>query len=603
MLIEGQKIGPFSIVREIGTGAMGAVYLATYTKTGQKVAIKVIAPGLGDNEKIMARFEREAEMLKQLKHPNIVKLLGTGKYHRAPFYAMEFIDGESLGQMLDKKGKFDWQEVVEFGKQVCSALYHAHANGIIHRDLKPSNLMMTRKGTIKLTDFGIAKDMDASGLTSAHCTVGTAAYMSPEQCRGERDLTPKSDLYSLGILFYEMLTGKKPFFAENAMDMFMAHVSGKFKRPGELVLDIPRWLDTLVCQLLEKKPEHRPLDAKMVGEALDEVRLKVSKQKSVAVEEARKTVRITGGDTLDRKAAATLVAGRKAKKTLEKRRMERREKLLWASGLGFALLIVLALIVYVALPAGPSALLDKAERYIRSGDSRFAGGDSDAWFEWDHAEEILRQVENRFPDTPAAATAKERREYVKAGKLYLSGNRWMTDKKKDWEAAKKKGYDELIDQYAAVGPFAEKALKELQEFEAPKLLESAERDADPNGDKAWKSAAASLAMLLKRYPKSDQATQGRDLLARLTAHQEALAKIVKSEQSQQAWPRPTNPAEDLVLQALAAERAREMEKAKELWQKVKTWGDQQSRDGGPQKENPANKPWVALAEAKLAAWR
>src|SRR5205814_134755 len=153
------------------------------------------------------------------------------------------------------------------------ALAHAHAQGIIHRDLKPSNLMLDKAtGVLKLTDFGIAKDTDQTGLTSANSTVGTAAYMSPEQCRGERELTPKSDIYSIGIVFYEMLTGRKPFFAENAMDMFIQHVQGMFERPSHIILDIPVWLDNLVCQCLEKKPEHRPADAKTVGDALAEVR-------------------------------------------------------------------------------------------------------------------------------------------------------------------------------------------------------------------------------------------------------------------------------------------------------------------------------------------
>src|SRR5947209_1050665 len=162
-----------------------------------------------------------------------------------------------------------WEEVVEVGQQLCAALQHAHEHGIVHRDLKPSNLMVVPDGTLKLTDFGIAKDLDVTPLTSAHCTVGTAAYMSPEQCRGERNLTHKSDLYSLGVVFYELLTGRKPFEAESTMDMFLQHAQGKFERPSRLVLDIPVWLDTLVCQLLEKKPESRPLDAATVAAALN----------------------------------------------------------------------------------------------------------------------------------------------------------------------------------------------------------------------------------------------------------------------------------------------------------------------------------------------
>jgi len=150
------------------------------------VALKFISSALTSNETSMARFEREAEILKQLKHPNIVRLFGAGKHQRIPYYAMEFVEGESLDRVLARRGgKLPWEEVVELGQQLCAALQHAHEQGIIHRDLKPSNLMLLKDGTLKLTDFGIAKDLDVTALTEAHCTVGTASYMSPEQCRGD----------------------------------------------------------------------------------------------------------------------------------------------------------------------------------------------------------------------------------------------------------------------------------------------------------------------------------------------------------------------------------------------------------------------------------
>src|SRR5262249_41751557 len=154
------------------------------------------------------------------------------------------------------RGRFAWQEVVQIGQQLCAALRCAHDQGIIHRDLKPSNLMLTRDGIVKLTDFGIAKDLDVTQLTGANCTVGTAATMSPEQCKGERHLSHKSDLYSMGVLLFELLTGEKPFKYQTTVEMFMAHVNEKPPRPSALVPEIPIWLDTLVHQMMEKKPEH-----------------------------------------------------------------------------------------------------------------------------------------------------------------------------------------------------------------------------------------------------------------------------------------------------------------------------------------------------------
>src|SRR5438552_7269509 len=316
----GQKIGPFDVEKKIGAGAMGAVYLARYRKTGQRVAIKMMLMGMADNDVSLARFEREAEVLKQLDHQNIVRFYIASQFQGTPYYAMEYVEGEALDQALERKGRLTWEEVVELGQQVCAALQHAHDQGIVHRDLKPSNLMITPDGTLKLTDFGIAKDLDVTQLTSANCTVGTAAYMSPEQCRGERNLTHKSDLYSLGVVLYELLTGRKPFEAETTMDMFLQHVQGAFERPSRTVLDIPVWLDTLVCQLLEKEPAKRPFDARTVAEALGQVAEKVQAQRSAGVDVARarivdrSTLRNASLDETDRQAARTILTSMRKKR-------------------------------------------------------------------------------------------------------------------------------------------------------------------------------------------------------------------------------------------------------------------------------------------------
>src|SRR5689334_7780409 len=147
----GQQIGPFAVEKELGAGAMGAVFRARHTETGQRVAIKVIAPGLSSNRTIMARFKRESDILKQLRLPNIVRLVATGKFQGTPFYAMEYIEGESLDRVMARRGRISWEEVVALGKQLCTALAHAHQQGIVHRDLKPSNLMILDGETVKLT--------------------------------------------------------------------------------------------------------------------------------------------------------------------------------------------------------------------------------------------------------------------------------------------------------------------------------------------------------------------------------------------------------------------------------------------------------------------
>jgi len=331
MLI-GQKIGPFEIESELGSGAMGSVYRAILRQDGKAdkiVALKVIAFGLSGNEQALARFEREANILKQLRHPNIVRLYATGRHKKTPFFAMEYVAGQSLDKiMADRttgpvgRAPFTWEEVVELGKPLCAALQHAHDKGIIHRDLKPSNLMMSNEGIIKLTDFGIAKDVDVTALTGANNTIGTAAYMSPEQCKGEKYLTGKSDIYSLGVVFYELLTGRKPFMAESSVDMFLMHVNGEFIRPAQLQHEIPVWLDTLVAQMMEKKPEHRPRDAAMVGQVLDEIAEKMAGGVSVGgdLAGARAVDRKKLSGKEDRAAARAIRAGSRKKKLKKKRR-------------------------------------------------------------------------------------------------------------------------------------------------------------------------------------------------------------------------------------------------------------------------------------------
>src|SRR5262249_46754686 len=180
-MLVGQKLGPFLIEKELGSGAMGTVYRGRHEKTGQMVAIKVMSPSVSSSAQSLARFEREAAILKQLKHPNIVRYFGASRAGKVLFYAMEYLEGETLADMLERGDRLTWETVISIGQQLCLALQHAHDQGIVHRDLKPSNLMILPDGTLKLTDFGIAKDLDESQLTGTNATVGTASYMSPEQ--------------------------------------------------------------------------------------------------------------------------------------------------------------------------------------------------------------------------------------------------------------------------------------------------------------------------------------------------------------------------------------------------------------------------------------
>jgi eukaryotic-like serine/threonine-protein kinase len=368
-MLVGKKIGPFVVDKELGSGAMGAVYRGRHADTGDKVAIKVVAPGLATNANALKRFKRETSILKQLAHPNIVKLIASGKMHGTPFYVMEFVEGESLDHVMERRGRITWEELIPLGQQLCAALQHAHDQGIIHRDLKPANLMMLKDGTVKLADFGIAKDIDVTALTAANSTVGTCAYMSPEQCRGSVEVTPKSDLYSMGVMFFELLTGRKPFLAETVMEMFMQHTQGKFPRPSKLMMEIPIWLDELICQLLEKEPNDRPFSADKVAEALGSVKEKWEKQQSAAVTAVRKrradrTSRDTSLNDTEKELGRTLLGKKKKKGEPFYRRA-------WftISAVAAVLLAVGTVIYFFAIKLpSPESLLAEAEQVMTSKD-------------------------------------------------------------------------------------------------------------------------------------------------------------------------------------------------------------------------------------------
>ncbi len=390
MLI-GQTIGPFHIEKELGSGAMGTVYRARFDNKGKvtNVALKVISLGLLGNDSAMARFDREANILKQLRHPHIVRLLATGQYRKTPFIAMEYVDGEPMDRALARRGRLSWEEVFAYGKQLCEALQHAHDKGIVHRDLKPSNLMVTPAGILKLTDFGIAKDTDVTALTGANSTIGTAAYMSPEQCRGEKSLSAKSDLYSLGVVFYELITGRKPFVADTTMDMFLKHVNELPVRPTKYIPDLPVWVDNLIMFLMEKKVELRPLDAGTVATMIADIEQKVQAQQSLGVEaaNARRMDRKVSDATLDEgdREAAKLLRGGKKKKKKQKDVPLAEKKWPKAAGLGMVLLAVIGVAVWLAWPeslpkayakveaAAPDDKLDAAAEFLKK-----HGGKSDA---------------------------------------------------------------------------------------------------------------------------------------------------------------------------------------------------------------------------------
>ncbi|MCH5375989.1 MAG: serine/threonine protein kinase, partial [Planctomycetes bacterium] len=251
-----KTLGPYRIDRRLGHGGMGTVYAGLHCETGQWAAIKVLSENLSADPRFRERFQGEVETLERLNHPNIVKLIGYGEEEGQLFFVMELVEGPSLEAELQAGRRFHWEQVTDITIQICSALKHAHDHGVIHRDLKPANLLIVSDGTVKLTDFGIAKLFGVSGLTLAGSMIGTPDYMSPEQTDGH-PATPRSDLYSLGCVMYALLAGKPPFSSPSITKVLDRVRKAEAPPLRRIVPDLPEPMERIVSQLLRKDPAQR----------------------------------------------------------------------------------------------------------------------------------------------------------------------------------------------------------------------------------------------------------------------------------------------------------------------------------------------------------
>lgn len=274
-----KQIGNYFVEEKVGSGGMGVVYRGRHVETNQVVAIKVLSSALSSEEGFRARFEREIQSLEALKNPHVVEFYESGQDGETYFYAMEFVEGITLTQHLRDMKQLAWREVIDISVQICSALKAAHDAGIIHRDLKPSNLMLKPDGFVKLTDFGVAQVFAGGKLTMTGGIIGTAEFMSPEQAQGRR-ATKKSDIYSLGTVMYAMLVGRPPFSGKTTVEVLQKHKFGQFDSARTMVPEVPRWLDEIVTQCLEKKPEDRYPDAYVLSLRLKEVAKKIELSQS-----------------------------------------------------------------------------------------------------------------------------------------------------------------------------------------------------------------------------------------------------------------------------------------------------------------------------------
>ncbi|MDB4884508.1 MAG: protein kinase, partial [Gemmatimonadetes bacterium] len=258
---------------EIGRGGMGIVYRARDRRLKRQVAIKLLPPELAFRSEIKSRFLREAETAAQLSHPNIVPIYTVDEQEQLVFFVMAYISGDNLAKRLHERGVLTTDETRKVLREVADALAYAHDRNVVHRDIKPDNILLDAvTGRPMVTDFGIARAMDSEGdsrLTATGMAIGTPAYMSPEQAAGEREIDGRSDLYSLGILGYQMLTGEPPFVASSTPAMLVKHISERPIPVEQRRSDVPPDLARSVMMLLEKDPAHRFPSASALVAALD----------------------------------------------------------------------------------------------------------------------------------------------------------------------------------------------------------------------------------------------------------------------------------------------------------------------------------------------
>jgi eukaryotic-like serine/threonine-protein kinase len=258
----------YDVVRPLGSGGMGEVYLARDRVLGRDVALKVLRRQYAGDEEFAERFKREAMSAASLSHPNIIQVYDRGETEEgASYIAMEYVPGGTLKERISREGPLGAADAAGLGAQVAEALGAAHDRGMVHRDIKPQNVLLAARGGAKVADFGIARAGSSATISRTGSVIGTAGYMSPEQALG-KPATPKSDLYSLGVVLYEALTGELPYTADNPIAVSMKHVNEPLRPPIELNPRIPKGMNAIVTKLLAKDPEDRYADADKLADDL-----------------------------------------------------------------------------------------------------------------------------------------------------------------------------------------------------------------------------------------------------------------------------------------------------------------------------------------------
>jgi hypothetical protein len=500
--MSGARFGTWVIDRELGRGGMGEVYLAHRDGAGDgadRAALKVLAPALAQDPGFHLRFQREIDVLRKLDHPHIVRFFEAGAHDGHSYYAMEYVEGRNFEEILTAEGRLPWPDVLAMALQVSLALKHAHDRGIIHRDLKPSNLLRAADGTVKLTDFGIAKVFAGTHLTATGGVVGTAEYLSPEQATG-KPVTRRSDLYSLGVVLYTLLTGRTPFEGENLVDLLQKHRFAQFDMPRKIVTDLPHDLETVVCQLLAKDPADRPADALVLHRQLDRIRRKLERQARHTMprsgEDADLPATLVGVPGPDPGPGPATLMSRLLREELEGQNKGGPLRRFFNKPVVLVLLFALCvgLIVWGLWPLSAETLFQRGAALMRSEDPADWETAWDKYFaplaerfpEHPHREEVeqfRQRIEDQKAQKDAGADARGAKVLTEAQWFYEQG---LRQRQQGQTAAARQTWQNLVRLFGEVAsekPWVELAQKELGGTGKP----------EPGAEQRWEPVRKALA--------------------------------------------------------------------------------------------------------------